>query len=222
MSSSIINIENLSKKYDRQQVLNHINCNIRKGEICTIIGSSGCGKSTFLQILGLLDNDFSGRVLIDNNNIQNINNEKKRKIRKYAIGFVYQFHFLIPELTIAQNIALSLSLQKTSKKLIQEKVHYLLKKINLADKEKKFPHTLSGGERQRVAIARAIAHDPKIIIADEPTGNLDPQNTENIFQILYDIAKNNKTTVILATHNMQIAQKCDQIIDLSHQFDPQG
>lgn len=217
MNAAIIQVKHLSKKYDRQIIFHDFNLNINKGEICAIVGSSGCGKSTLLQIIGLLDNNFYGVLLIDNQDVSVISNNEKRKMRKYKIGFIYQFHFLIPELTVEQNVALSLKLQNASQEFIKNKVDFLLQKIALQHKSQNFPHELSGGEKQRIAISRALAHNPSIILADEPTGNLDPKNTEKIFQILQNTVKTSQTTVILATHNMKIAEKCDQIINLSNQ-----
>lgn len=217
MNNFIIQIKNLSKKYDSQMALQNINFNIKKGEICAIIGNSGCGKSTLLKIIGLLDNDFEGIILFEDQDISKISTNNKRSIRKYKIGFVYQFHFLIPELTIAQNIALSLSLHNTKPSVKKEKIISLLNKINLLNKIDNFPYELSGGEKQRVAIARALAHNPAIIIADEPTGNLDVNNTKNTFQLLINMAKNNNTTIIIATHNNKIAEQCDKIINLTNQ-----
>lgn len=214
MSKIILQAQNLSKSFAEKKILKNINFEVVEREICAVIGSSGCGKSTLLQICGLLDNNFEGEILLNKNPTKNLSSKEKTTLRKFEIGFVYQFHFLIPELTVFQNAAISLQIQKIPTQEIKIRIEALLKNLDIFEQKDQFPHQISGGQAQRLAIARSIAHKPKLIIADEPTGNLDAQNTENIFQIFQEIAQKHNTAILLATHNLKLAQNCHQIIDL--------
>ena len=212
MENIILKIENLNKKFKDQIVFDDFNLQIQANKKYVILGESGSGKTTLLQILGLIDSEFSGDFFVENLNIKNANFKTINNIRKKKIGFVFQFHHLIPELTVFENIEIPLSLNKIDQK--KRKIEDILGFLRLSDKINSYPNELSGGESQRVAIARAIIHEPKIIIADEPTGNLDKKNTENIFNMLFDIVEKKKISLILATHNLKFIDKFDHIFRL--------
>ena len=212
MENIILKIENLNKKFKDQIVFDDFNLQIQANKKYVILGESGSGKTTLLQILGLIDSEFSGDFFVENLNIKNANFKTINNIRKKKIGFVFQFHHLIPELTVFENIEIPLILNKIDQK--KRKIEDILGFLRLSDKINSYPNELSGGESQRVAIARAIIHEPKIIIADEPTGNLDKKNTENIFNMLFDIVEKKKISLILATHNLKFIDKFDHIFRL--------
>lgn len=202
-SSIILLCKDISKCYDNYCVFNDFNLDIHNGEIVSIIGPSGSGKSTLLHIIALLDVPSSGSVTTP------LFKEKDyASIRKNHIGFIYQYHFLIDELTILENIMISYDKKDVSYAL------KILDSLNILDKKDSFPYQLSGGQKQRSAIARAIINCPNIIIADEPTGNLDKDNAENVQNILISYTKENGSTLIFATHDNNFAKKADRIICL--------
>jgi lipoprotein-releasing system ATP-binding protein len=213
-----IKLENINKSFFIQnkelKILKNINLSLDPGRITALVGPSGSGKTTLLQIAGLLDNPTSGKVIFDNINLSNSSDKERTEFRKNNIGFIYQDHNLLPEFNSVENIALPLLIKNKDKKLALKKAEEILEKIDLSDKKNSFPYELSGGQQQRIAIARAIITKPKILFADEPTGNLDSKNAQNIFQIFYDFTKEYKINSLIVTHNMDLAKKMDQIITI--------
>ena len=213
-----IKLENINKSFFIQnkelKILKNINLSLDPGRITALVGPSGSGNTTLLQIAGLLDNPTSGKVIFDNINLSNSSDKERTEFRKNNIGFIYQDHNLLPEFNSVENIALPLLIKNKDKKLALKKAEEILEKIDLSDKKNSFPYELSGGQQQRIAIARAIITKPKILFADEPTGNLDSKNAQNIFQIFYDFTKEYKINLLIVTHNMDLAKKMDQIITI--------
>jgi lipoprotein-releasing system ATP-binding protein len=212
--------KNICKAYDdgnmKVSILNNLNLEIKSGESISIIGASGSGKSTLLHVLSSLDRADSGDIILDNLLLSEINENELCKIRLRKIGFIYQFHHLINELTVKENIALPLMIDKKNKSEISNSVNKVIEQVDLKKRENFQIEKLSGGERQRVAIARSIVHDPKIIFADEPTGNLDKNNARNIFALLNDLANYNKSSLLMATHDLDIASKLNKSLILEN------
>jgi lipoprotein-releasing system ATP-binding protein len=213
-----LELKNINKSFFIEKrelkILKNINFSLESGKITALVGPSGSGKTTLLQIAGLLDNPTSGQIIFDNQNLSDKSDKKRTKFRQSNIGFIYQDHNLLPEFTAIENIALPLLIQKINKESALKQSEEILKKINLFDKRHIFPYELSGGQQQRIAIARAIISKPKILFADEPTGNLDSKNAQNIFNIFCDFTKEFNINSLIVTHNMDLAQKMDQIISI--------
>ncbi|MCX6819204.1 MAG: ABC transporter ATP-binding protein [Candidatus Aenigmarchaeota archaeon] len=213
---SVIELKNVKKTYQLGEtplhVLNGINITIKKGEIVAIMGPSGSGKSTIMHIAGCLDRATSGRVVIDDKDVSKLSDNELAKLRREKIGFVFQFFYLIPALTALENVALpGVFSGKKDRIAVAEK---LLRLVNLGDRMYHKPPQLSGGERQRVAIARSMINNPKIIFADEPTGNLDSKSGKDIMNILMKLNKEADVTLVIVTHDQNIASKADRIIYL--------
>ena len=212
--------KNLNKSYsdgnNSIDILSNINLNISSGETVAITGASGSGKSTLLHILSTLDNADSGEINLDGHLISGLDDNKLSKIRLTKIGFIYQFHHLIKELSVKENISLPLYIAKKSDTDIEKIVNEVIDQVDMTKRKDFQLDKLSGGERQRVAIARSIVNNPKIIFADEPTGNLDKNNANNIFSLLNDLVKNNKSSLIMATHDLDIALKLDRNLKIDN------
>ena len=191
-------------------ILDDINFNISKGETVSIIGSSGSGKSTLLHVLSSLEKADSGEILLDDSLITSLTENELCAIRLNKIGFIYQFHHLIKELNVKENIALPLIIKGEDVDDIESKTNDIIDQVGLSERKNYQIDKLSGGERQRVAIARAVVHKPKIIFADEPTGNLDKVNANNIFSLLKDLVNYNQSSLIMATHDLDIAVLLDK------------
>ncbi|MEZ0322702.1 MAG: ABC transporter ATP-binding protein [Hydrogenothermaceae bacterium] len=189
--------------------LRGIDLQINKGEMVAIMGPSGSGKSTLLHILGGIDIPTSGEVLIEETDIYKLPDKQLSKFRNENIGFVFQFHYLLSEFTALDNVALPLQIK--GDKEATQKAKDILEKVGLGDRLNHKPSMLSGGEQQRVAIARAVVNNPKILIADEPTGNLDSENAKNVINLIKDLSEKNLMTVIIATHDIEIAKYCRYI-----------
>ena len=209
----ILKINNLEKTYKSESetlsILKDLSMNVRRGSKCVIVGQSGSGKSTLLNIIGGLDKATSGEVLIDDYNITSLNEKELTKLRQTLYGFIFQFHYLLKDFTALENVYLPLYMKGESKKIAIEKAKHLLNEVGLAERFNHIPSQLSGGERQRVAVARCLINEPELILADEPTGNLDPANAELIGNILFDIVDKYKKTLILVTHDMNLAKQGD-------------
>ncbi|MBQ2173719.1 MAG: ABC transporter ATP-binding protein [Alphaproteobacteria bacterium] len=220
MSSGILQLQNIGMKFQSGdffiEVLKDVNFSIHVGESVALLGQSGSGKSTLLQIAALLEQPTSGSVIMSGVNIQDTSEEKRTKLRRENLGFVYQFHNLLPEFSALENVMIPQLICGVKRKDAEQKAKNLLEQVELSHRLDKTPKTLSGGEQQRVAIARALANSPNLIIADEPTGNLDPQNAEIIFNLLLEIVQKNKTSVLLATHNVELAKKLSRTILLNN------
>ena len=216
----MLTCKNLNKSYsdgnNSIDILSNINFNISSGETVAITGASGSGKSTLLHILSTLDNADSGEINLDGHLISGLDDNKLSKIRLTKIGFIYQFHHLIKELSVKENISLPLYIAKKSNTDIEKIVNEVIDQVDMTKRKDFQLDKLSGGERQRVAIARSIVNNPKIIFADEPTGNLDKNNANNIFSLLNDLVKNNKSSLIMATHDLDIALKLDRNLKIDN------
>ena len=182
------------------------------GEVTAVVGPSGCGKSTLLYLLGLLDRPDHGEIHLEEESVAQASDPTRTSLRNKKIGFVFQFHFLIKELTVCENVALPLRKAGVSEKDASERAEGVLRKLGLGDKCERFANKLSGGEQQRVAIARALVHSPALLLADEPTGNLDSANSDKVFELLLQFARDEGIAVILVTHNPELAEKCDRIL----------
>lgn len=199
----------------RVHVLRGVNLEAERGRVYAIVGPSGCGKSTLLYLLGLLDQPDAGAIWIDGHAMSTSGDEQRTAARCRHIGFVFQFHFLMPEFTALENVMMPMrKLGKLSAGGMAERAHQLLRDVGLDNKAHRLGTQLSGGEQQRVAIARALANEPTIILADEPTGNLDVKNSGMIFELLTKLAKENGQAVVLVTHNPEIAQRCDDVLPM--------
>lgn len=214
----ILQLKNINKSFlqgkQTIQVLKDANLEIMSSEIVALIGDSGSGKTTILQIAGLLDNPDSGSVVINYLDLSGLSDKERTDIRRDNIGFVYQFHHLLPEFSALENVAMPLLIRGINNLEAQTKAKKLLEEVNLGDRLKHRPSELSGGEQQRVAIARAIVGGPNIILADEPTGNLDPYNAENISNLLINFSKNYGISCLMVTHNHNLAKKMDRIVTI--------
>ena len=215
MSKEILKLENVEKTYsgsvEELHIINNLSFSVEEGEFISILGRSGSGKSTLLNIMGLLDRVDGGKIFIGGQEVDKLSEEERDKIKNQMIGFVFQFHYLLPEFTALENVMLPALLNNFDKKLeIEKRAKELLEKVGLGERENHKPSQLSGGEKQRVAIARALINSPKILLADEPTGNLDEETSEMIFKILKDINKNEKQTIIVVTHSKDLAEISDK------------
>jgi putative ABC transport system ATP-binding protein len=214
----IIQLENLEKDYILGEVVVHvlrgITLEIYPSEFVAIMGASGSGKSTLMNIIGCLDHPTRGRYILNGEDVSNLSKNALAKIRNRTIGFVFQNFNLLPSLTSLENVGLPLLYAGVNKKQRDEISASLLKKLGLGDRMKYFPTQLSGGQQQRVAIARALSNNPKIILADEPTGNLDSQSSEEVMQMLKKLHEEEKRTIILVTHDPNVASHADRIIHI--------
>ena len=214
---SVIEVKSLYKTYGKGsdvevKVLKGININIEKGEFVAILGPSGSGKSTFLNLIGGMDFPDKGQIIMDNIDITDLNDKKLSDFRLNNVGFIFQFFNLIPILTVKENI--SLPSEVKNRKADKEYIYRLMDRLGLSDREYHYPSQLSGGEQQRVAIARALINKPNIILADEPTGNLDSKNSEAVIQLLKEISSEMKLTIVMITHNGEIAKYADRILNM--------
>ncbi len=197
------------------QVLKNISFDVKKGEFLSMIGKSGSGKSTLLYILSTMDTEYNGELFIDNQLVTGQTKDQLAELRNEKIGFVFQFHYLLPEFSCLQNVMIpALKLGKLSEKEIEEKAYQKLEILGLQDQALKSAGKLSGGQQQRVAIARALINDPLMIMGDEPTGNLDSKNTNIVFDIFQNLTQNYGQTIIAVTHDDDFAHKSDRIIEM--------
>ncbi|MBT5692998.1 MAG: ABC transporter ATP-binding protein [Opitutae bacterium] len=205
----------LGEGENRVQILRKVDLDLDRGKIYAITGPSGCGKSTLLYTLGLLDREDSGEIWIKDLKVSGADDHERTEIRNRTIGFVFQFHFLLPEFTALENIMLPMiKLGQMSSDAMQSRAHNLLEEVGLGEKSKRLANQLSGGEQQRVAIARALANQPDIILADEPTGNLDQKNSTIVIDLLCRMAREKDQTILVVTHNHAIAEACDQTLPM--------
>jgi len=215
---SNIQVEKLTKIYGSGRTvvtaLNQVNINVREGEFVAIMGPSGCGKSTLLHLLGGLDKPSEGHVIIGGHNLSDLNDDKLTELRRRKIGFIFQFFNLIPVLNALENAALPITLDGIKPAEAKQKAAEWLTRFGLADRLSNRPDQLSGGQQQRVAVARALVAEPELILADEPTGNLDTRSGDEIASLLRDVSKEYKRTVIMVTHDPRIAAYADRIIFL--------
>jgi lipoprotein-releasing system ATP-binding protein len=216
---AILRLNGISKSYPQGKhllhVLKDVNLEVKAGEVVSLLGSSGSGKSTLLQIIGLVDSATGGNIYLDNQRCNHLSEDELTKIRRDKIGYIYQFHHLLPEFSALENVMLPLLIAGKSKKEAEIQSKELLEKLGLGERLNNLPSELSGGEQQRVAIARALANKPLLLLADEPTGNLDHHNGMMILNLLLKEAKERKLTVIMVTHNLELANLTDRILALT-------
>lgn len=220
MSNAVLTLKNIARVYqqgDRQlTVLQHLDLTVNQGEVVAMVGPSGSGKSTLLQIAGLLDSPTSGEIIL-NDKVMSIASDRERTLaRRTHIGFIYQMHHLLPEFSALENVMLPQLIAGVAKDVAQEKAAKLLEELGLSERINHRPAKLSGGEQQRVAIARALANNPELLLADEPTGNLDPETAEVVFTMLMRMAKEKKLAVLVATHNFDLARRMDRSVRLEN------
>lgn len=215
---NIIRLNNINKTYGtlvKTQVLKGINLSFEEGTFNSIIGASGSGKSTLLNIMGTLDKPTEGEIYIDGIRTDTMKKNELAELRNKTIGFIFQFHYLLSEFTAVENVLMPYMIgnSKPSKET-KKRANELLEMVGLADVKNNFANNMSGGQQQRTAIARALMNNPKIILADEPTGNLDSESTEKIYNLLRDINKKMKTTFVIITHDNRIAEKADRVLEI--------
>ena len=218
--SSGLQCKQLKKSYFQGKaetsVLQGLDLTVEQGELLAIVGRSGCGKSTFLHLAGGLDTPTSGNVIINDVDIHQLSEKEKARFRNQHIGFIYQFHHLMMEFSALENVAMPLLIRGDTTKKAQALAKEMLDKVGLSHREHHRPSELSGGERQRVAIARALVTEPALILADEPTGNLDFETAEQIYQLLKSLNKTVKTSFVIVTHDLTLAAKMDRQLRLDH------
>lgn len=210
----MLKVQGVAKSYGDLQVLKSIDLEVKDAEIIAIVGPSGAGKSTLLQIMSTLDNPDTGKVLYGDEDAAQINGKKLVKFRNQNIGFVFQFHHLLPEFTAIENVAIPAMIAGKSKKEAEKLAMGLLTQLGLHDRGDHKPKQLSGGEQQRVAIARSLINQPKIIFADEPSGNLDSENADKLHQLFLDLRKEYGYTFVIVTHNRQLAEMADRVVTM--------
>lgn len=210
----ILRAENLTKKYGKGEsevvAVDNVSFSVEKGEFLAIVGSSGSGKSTLLHLLGGVDRPTSGKVYVDGKDIYSLNDDNLAIFRRRQVGIIYQFYNLIPILNVEENITLPCDLD--GNKVDEKRLNELLKSLGLENRRKHLPNELSGGQQQRVSIGRAMINNPAIILADEPTGNLDSKSSEEIVELLKLTNKKYKQTIIMITHNLEIANRADRVL----------
>jgi len=208
----MIKITNIEKSYGNLKVLKNIDLEIHEGEVIAICGASGAGKSTLLHIMGTLDKPDKGEVFFDTTSVFALNDRDLSLFRNQNIGFVFQFHHLLPEFNAVENVALPAMIAGESKKNAIKKAQKMLQIMNLAERFLHKPAQLSGGEQQRVAVARALINNPKIVLADEPSGNLDTEHAQKLHQLFFDLRNQFKKTFVIVTHNTELANLSDRKI----------
>jgi len=210
----MLSAKNIQKKYGQLQVLKGVDITIEKGEIVSIVGSSGAGKSTLLHILGTLDKAEAGEIILNNQRVDKLSGKKLAAFRNREIGFVFQFHHLLPEFTALENVCIPGWIAGGKKKEVLAKAAELLKTLGLINRLENKPQQLSGGEQQRVAVARALINNPSIVMADEPTGNLDSTNAKELHQLFIDLRQQFNQTFLIVTHNEELARMSDRIVHM--------
>lgn len=219
MSNLVLDAQNITKSFtdgkSTVDVIRGLSLQVKAGEFVSIVGSSGSGKSTLLHVLGGLDRPTSGQVMINGQRFDTLGEAERGYIRNEHLGFVYQFHHLLPEFTAFENVAMPLMLRKSSKfKEVKQQAEYLLERVGLSHRMTHKPGELSGGERQRVALARALVARPKLMMADEPTGNLDRKTAVKIFELLSELRKEFNMAMLIVTHDEYLAQSADAILHM--------
>lgn len=208
----MIEIKNIEKSYGSLKVLKGVNLTVEKSQVVTIVGASGAGKSTLLHLIGALDKPDSGEILIEGTNLGKLSDRELSAFRNQHIGFVFQFHHLLPEFTAAENVALPALIAGKSRKEALQEADRLLDFLKLSDRAHHKPSELSGGEQQRVSVARALINNPMLVLADEPSGNLDSENAKKLHQLFFDLRDNFHQTFIVVTHNEELSQLSDRRI----------
>jgi lipoprotein-releasing system ATP-binding protein len=206
----MIKAENICKSYNQLQILKGINLSINKGEIVAIVGASGAGKTTLLQILGTLDKADSGTLLLNEQSINKLSDKKLSDFRNKNIGFIFQFHQLLPEFTAFENVMIPAWIAKSNEAESKQRALELFEYLGIKDRITHKPSELSGGEQQRVAVARAIINNPAVLLADEPSGNLDSASANSLHDLFFDLRNKFNQTIVIVTHNEELANRCDR------------
>tara|TARA_Y100000991_G_scaffold80476_1_gene60706 strand:- start:9 stop:668 length:660 start_codon:yes stop_codon:yes gene_type:complete len=209
--------ENIHKFYENNHILKGINLRVDKGEIISLVGASGAGKTTLLQILGTIDKydkKEGSKLLLKNQDISDFTENQLANFRNHELGFIFQFHQLLPEFNVIENICIPAFIKKTPKNIAELKANQLMNYLGISDRSKNKPNELSGGEKQRVAVARALINEPSIILADEPSGNLDSNASNNLHELFLSLRKDFNYTFIIATHNKLLAKKSDRVLEI--------
>ena len=209
--------ENIHKFYENNHILKGINLHVDKGEIISLVGASGAGKTTLLQILGTIDKydkKEGSKLLLKNQDISDFTENQLANFRNHELGFIFQFHQLLPEFNVIENICIPAFIKKTPKNIAESKANQLMNYLGISDRFKNKPNELSGGEKQRVAVARALINEPSIILADEPSGNLDSNASNNLHELFLSLRKDFNYTFIIATHNKLLAKKSDRVLEI--------
>jgi len=219
-ATNMLKVSGLTKRYQSgtvsQTIFDQLNLDIEQGEIVALIGASGSGKTTLLNLLSAIDSPDSGQVWIDGKDIHALAEPDRTLLRRQQLGFVFQFFNLIPTLSVGENIALPMELTGHDLTQIRQRVTRLLQQVGLDQMYDRFPDSLSGGEQQRTAIARALSHRPKILLADEPTGNLDEDSGQKVIALLNELARDQGTSMLIVTHSPSVAQTADRVLRLQH------
>ena len=211
----MIKTENITKSFGNLQVLKGINLDIKQGEIVSIVGASGAGKTTLLQIIGTLNEPDTGKILINNNDVNSFNEKQLSRFRNLNIGFVFQFHHLLPEFTALENVCIPAYIAKKPKADAERKAKELLSFLKVDHRLDHKPNELSGGEQQRVAVARALINNPAVILADEPSGNLDSKNKQELHELFFSLRKEFNQTFVIVTHDRELAHMSDRMVIMS-------
>jgi lipoprotein-releasing system ATP-binding protein len=218
MSKNILQLKNICRNFNQGsevlKVLKDVNLEIKQKEVVALIGPSGSGKSTLLQIAGLLDRPSSGEIILNGEPCSSATDAERTALRRDYLGFVYQYHNLLPDFSALENVIMPQIISGANYKEAKDKAMWLLQRLGLNERENHRPAELSGGEQQRVAIARALANTPKLLLADEPTGNLDPNTSDNVFLMLLEVVKETGLSALIATHNLELAHKMDREVSL--------
>ncbi|HJV78735.1 MAG TPA: ABC transporter ATP-binding protein [Paludibacter sp.] len=210
----MINAKNIHKSFGELEVLKGVDLSVTKGEIVSIVGPSGAGKTTLLQILGTLDKPNAGEVLVDGIDFSKLSEKELAAFRNKHIGFIFQFHQLLPEFTALENVMIPALIARKDNKKMTQKAKEILAYLQLSDRMAHKPSELSGGEKQRVAVARALINDPSLILADEPSGSLDSKNKEELHRLLFDLRDRFGLTVVIVTHDKELAALSDRVIEM--------
>ena len=218
--SNVLELKDIKRSFEqggqKLEILRGVNLSIERGEIVALLGPSGCGKTTLLQIAGLLENPTSGDIIINGQKVASGADKLRTDLRRTQIGFVYQSHHLLPDFTAAENLLLPQYIANTNKAEASHRAVKLLESVGLEKRADHYPSQLSGGEQQRVAIARALVNRPALLLADEPTGNLDPQTAEGVFQVMLQTIRSLKIGALVVTHNEELARRMDRILQLKN------
>jgi lipoprotein-releasing system ATP-binding protein len=219
MTEVVLEARQVIKKFQQGpvtlDVLRGINVAINAAERLAIVGASGSGKTTLLQILGGLDRPSEGQVLVDGRDIHSLSERERGELRNHALGFVYQFHHLLPEFSALENVAMPLLVRRMRVSEAKDRAQEILTRVGLGARLTHRPHQLSGGERQRAAVARALVTQPKLVLADEPTGNLDGKNAEQVFELMLELNRERKTSLVVVTHDLRIAARMERALEIS-------
>lgn len=211
----MLRAENIHKSFGDVEILKGVDIEVKRAEIVAIVGSSGAGKTTLLQILGTLSKADQGKIFYNDKEIGSLKNKSLAEFRNENIGFVFQFHHLLAEFTALENVCMPALIKGESKKEAEKKAKLLLERLNLGHRTEHKPAELSGGEQQRVATARALINQPQVVFADEPSGNLDSKNADELHQLFFDLRNEFQQTFIIVTHNHELAKKCDRTYTMS-------